>query len=95
MDERLRYYLDEHMRPAIAEGLRARGIDAITTGEADRAHRGLSDEDQLRFAASGNRVLVTEDRDFARAAIGRLPHAGIVYFPVQLGRGRGQHHSTD
>jgi hypothetical protein len=31
MNEPLRYFLDEHMRQAIAEQLRVRGIDAVTT----------------------------------------------------------------
>lgn len=87
MTERLRYYLDEHMRPAIAEQLRAHGIDVVTTAEAGRAHHGLADEDQLRFAAESQRVLVTEDSDFVRLAATQQPHAGIVYFPIQLSIG--------
>jgi predicted nuclease of predicted toxin-antitoxin system len=54
------------MRPAIAEQLRVRGIDALTTAEAGRAHQGLSDEDQLTFATADQRMLVTEDSDFVR-----------------------------
>ncbi len=49
------------MRPAIAGGLRARGVEAITTAEAGRATQRLSDDDQLAFATASNRVLVTED----------------------------------
>jgi hypothetical protein len=87
MTERLRYYLDEHMRPAIAEQLRARGIDTLTTAEAGRAQQGLSDDDQLAFATAHQRVLVTEESDFARLAGAGQPHAGIVYFPIQLSIG--------
>jgi hypothetical protein len=87
MTERLRYYLDEHMRPSIAEQLRARGVDTLTTTEAGRAHQGLSDDDQLAFATADQRVLVAEDSDFARLAATGQPHAGIVYFPIQLSIG--------
>jgi len=87
MSEPLRYYLDEHMRPAIAEQLRLRGIDVETTVEAGRAHQGFSDESQLQYAAQAGRVLVTEDSDFVRIGQTLQPHAGIVYFPVQLGIG--------
>ncbi len=87
MSEPLRYYLDEHMRPAIAEQLRLRGIDVETTVEAGRAHQSFSDESQLQYAAQAGRVLVTEDSDFVRISQTLQPHAGIVYFPVQLGIG--------
>lgn len=83
----LRYYLDEHMRPAIAEQLRARGIDVETTVEAGRAHQGHSDTSQLRYSTQVGRVLVTEDSDFVRLSQVLQPHAGVVYFPVQLGIG--------
>lgn len=75
------------MRPAIAEQLRARGIDTITTAEAGRASQVLLDEDQLTVATADQRILITEDGDFARLAAIRQPHAGIVYFPIQLSIG--------
>lgn len=87
MTERLAYYLDEHMRPAIAGQLRARGIDALTTAEAGRAGQALSDQEQLDFATASNRMLVTEDSDFVRLATTKQPHAGIVYFSLQLSIG--------
>lgn len=43
MPEPLRYYFDEHMQAAIAEQLKARGIDVLTTAEAGRANRRTSD----------------------------------------------------
>jgi Domain of unknown function (DUF5615) len=87
MAEPLRYFFDEHMRPAIAEQLRARGIDGLTTVAAGRAHLSLKDEDQLRFATAQGRVLVTEDHHFVALSATLRPHAGIVYFPVQLSIG--------
>lgn len=87
MDEQLRYFLDEHMRSAIAEQLRARGIDVETTVEAGRANQRLSDESQLEYATKAERVLVTEDSDFVRESQTHQPHAGVIYFPVQLSIG--------
>jgi predicted nuclease of predicted toxin-antitoxin system len=87
MDEPLRYFMDEHMRPAIAEQLRARGINVETTVETGRAHQGLSDESQLQYASDAGRVLVTEDSDFVALSQTCQPHAGVVYFPVQLNIG--------
>ncbi|HEU5367522.1 MAG TPA: DUF5615 family PIN-like protein [Ktedonobacterales bacterium] len=72
------YYLDEHIDPAISKGLRMRGIDVLTTEEAGRAHQGLTDSDQLAYAAAQERVLVTRDSDFVELASGQLPHAGVV-----------------
>jgi len=53
----VRYYLDEHIDPAIADGLRRRGIDVETTIES--GHAQAPDIEQLEFARSENRVIVT------------------------------------
>jgi predicted nuclease of predicted toxin-antitoxin system len=87
MDETLRYYLDEHIDPAISQGLRLRGIDVLTTEEAGRAHQGLSDAEQLAYAAAQGRVLVTRDSDFVELASKQLPHAGIVLLRQKLSIG--------
>ncbi len=41
----------------------------------------------MRFATAQGRVLVTEDRDFVALSATQRPHAGVVYFPVQLSIG--------
>jgi predicted nuclease of predicted toxin-antitoxin system len=56
------YHLDEHVSPAIADGLRRRGIDASTTVEAGL--RSATDEAHLAYAQAQGRVMVTCDRDF-------------------------------
>ncbi|MBI3693605.1 MAG: DUF5615 family PIN-like protein [Acidobacteria bacterium] len=73
----LRFHLDEHIPSAVGQGLRRRGIDVTTTGEAGLA--GIPDEQQLKFASREQRVMVTHDGDFLRLHRGGLPHAGIVY----------------
>ncbi|MCU0983293.1 MAG: DUF5615 family PIN-like protein [Pirellulaceae bacterium] len=49
------------MDPAIAAGLRRRGVDVTTTVEEGLA--GASDLEQLTYAAGRERVLVTRDTD--------------------------------
>jgi predicted nuclease of predicted toxin-antitoxin system len=73
----LRFHLDENVNLAIAEGLRLRGMNCTTTPEVGL--RGVSDVEQLAFAASQQRILVTTDEDFLSLA-SRQPHAGILYW---------------
>lgn len=72
----IRYYLDEHIFADAAVALRTRGIDALTTLEA--GHVGFSDEQQLAFAASEERIMVTRDRDFVTLHHQGIQHAGIA-----------------
>lgn len=74
----LRYYLDEHL-PYLAEPLRKRGIDVLTTQEARRANQGIDDPDQLAYATTLGRVVVTKDADFADLAYRQPPHTGIIW----------------
>lgn len=47
----IRYYLDEHIAGAVAEGLRRRGIEVLTLTEAEML--GASDEEHFVFAREG------------------------------------------
>jgi predicted nuclease of predicted toxin-antitoxin system len=76
MTARLRFHLDENVDPAVADGLRRRGVDVTTTFEVDLVQ--ASDEKQLEYAESERRVIVTHDSDFLRMA-GRVGHPGIAY----------------
>lgn len=49
------FYLDEHVQLALAEAMRARKIDVLTTQEAENI--GLSDMQQLVFATKNKRSL--------------------------------------
>jgi hypothetical protein len=73
----LRFHLDEHIPSSIAAGLRRRGVDVTTTAEARLL--GADDKDQLAFAASHGRVMVTHDADFLRLHAEGIVHAGIAY----------------
>lgn len=77
MTDKIKFHLDENVRNAIAEGLRRRGIDVTTTPE--QSLLSVSDEGQLRFACSQNRVIFTQDTDFLRMNQTGITHFGIVY----------------
>jgi len=74
---RIQYHLDEHVHPGIALGLQSQGIDVTTTASAMLV--GASDEKQLVYAATEQRVMVTHDRDFLRSSNVSATHTGIVY----------------
>lgn len=78
---RISLYLDEHIQLALAEALRARGVDILTTPEAGNI--GLADIEQLIFATTNKRVLLSYNkRDYAKIHYGwmtlKKPHAGII-----------------
>ena len=78
----LRFHLDEHIDPAIADGLRRRGIDVTTAVGAGL--RGAPDIDHIAFALAQDRVVVTQDQDFLRIHNEGVPHAGIAFSPHGL-----------
>jgi len=75
--EQIKFYFDEHIPQAVADGLLRRGVDVLTTRAAGRA--GLPDDEQLTFATEQGRVLVTMDSDFLILAAQGDHHAGIAY----------------
>jgi len=75
--DRLRFHLDENIDPAVADGLRRRGVDVTTSQEAGLLES--PDDRQLAFAVAEGRVLVTHDEDFlSRVKVG-VPNAGVAY----------------
>ncbi len=76
---KLRLYLDENMDPEIAEQLRRYGIDTFSARDVTLLK--VSDDVQLRYAATNGRVLCTKDSDFANPANWKVEHDGIVFFP--------------
>jgi len=78
MANRVRFHLDEHVDPAIANALRRAGIDVTTTIEAGL--RTKNDEAHLEFARAEERVIVTRDQDFLRFASDKSDHCGIVFY---------------
>lgn len=77
----VRYYLDEYVSKAVAQGLRERGVDVRTVVEAGL--RGASDEQHLARALEEGRVIFSHDVDFLRLHAQGKPHAGIVHGPAE------------
>lgn len=74
----LRYYLDEHIAGAVTQGLRRRGLDALTLTEAGtgaQATRSTLRSPERRAGPSWH------DDDFLRLAAQTMDHAGVVYLP--------------
>jgi hypothetical protein len=76
----IRFYFDQHIPAAVAQGLRSRGIDVLTAQDAGRC--GLSDADQLQFATGEGRVTVSFDTDYLVLAASNVQHAGIAWCPA-------------
>ena len=83
----VRLYVDEDAGEyAVVEGLRARGVDVLTTVEANRL--GTTDAEQLAFSIAQDRILYTFNvGDFAQLHREQLEqgiqHTGIIVIPDQ------------
>jgi predicted nuclease of predicted toxin-antitoxin system len=77
MPNRIKFHLDENVSNAIADGLRRRGIDVTTTPEMGLIS--ASDEEQVAFALTEERVIFTQDDDFLRLHQVGVNHCGITY----------------
>lgn len=82
----IRLCLDEQIPSAVRDGLRRRGVDLLTTQEADM--RGATDEELLVHALEQGRVMLTQDADFLRLHASGTRHAGIIYAPQQTPVGK-------
>lgn len=77
----MKFYLDESVSVALAVVLTQHGFDRLTARDA--GNLGVTDEEQLAYAASAERILFTHDtRDFLRPANAweesSRSHAGIL-----------------
>lgn len=80
--EIIRIYTNESVNVAIAEGLRRRGVNAISA--KDVGNLGLTDEDQLKYALKEKLVIFTHDDDFLSLVIkSKLEHCGMIYVHQQ------------
>ncbi len=68
---------DEHIKKAISDGIKRRGVELYTVEE--EKIKGESDEDLLQFAEKENRVILTNDSDFLEVDL----HPGILYITSQ------------
>ena len=79
----IRIFTDEMIHPGLAAALRRRGYDAQGCAETGRSNQGIPDDDQLAYAASDGRAILTFNvddfmpLDSRWKATGRV-HAGII-----------------
>jgi predicted nuclease of predicted toxin-antitoxin system len=83
----VKYLLDEDVHPRMAEVARALGLDVVSVHEIGR--RGLSDDEQLAYAAGESRIFITRNRDdFIELTVSffrrREPHDGLLILPHTL-----------
>jgi hypothetical protein len=73
--------MDVHVRSAVTQGLRMRGVDVLTAQEDGTAQ--LSDPDLQNRSTALGRVPFTQDKDFLRETARRQQtgkaFAGVVY----------------
>ena len=84
-------YMDTCVRSAITNGLRARGVDVLTTQED--GHAETPDPLVLDRAGELGRVMYSEDEDFVIEGVRRqragIPFGGVIYahqIRVPIGR---------
>jgi predicted nuclease of predicted toxin-antitoxin system len=76
----LRFLLDEHYPPWLAEELVAEGVDAVAVNAHRPELRGVDDRRVIEAAVAERRVVVTEDVSTFSTAIAAVPqHVGVVY----------------
>jgi predicted nuclease of predicted toxin-antitoxin system len=83
--------MDVHVRRAVTEGLRQRGVDVVTAQEDGSAT--LDDPQLLDRAGRLGRVLFSQDEDLLSEAARRqrqgIPFVGLVYaHPLRITDGR-------
>lgn len=83
MDSDIRLYFDENVEVAVADQMRARGIEAVTVRDLNLL--GDTDENHLARATRMGYVLCTYDADYPRMHAEGVQHSGIVF---------GREHST-
>ena len=81
MDTIPKLYLDENISVSMAKGLRTRGFDVISADEV--GNKTLSDEEQLVYASSQERAILTCDTSdftvlYAQYLEQNKTHCGII-----------------
>ncbi len=78
-----KFYSDENVPLAVSKALKKRGIDILTVKDSGMLHQ--EDRDQLSFAISEKRAVITHDSDFLKmATMEKINHYGILFFTKQV-----------
>lgn len=77
MPRTIRFHLDEHVSPAVAEGLRQHGIEVST---AESAGLGAADDrEHCAHSMRSSSIIITFDSDFLVLHAAGINHHGILY----------------
>ena len=72
---------DENVHRGLVDALRALGHDVLTAYEAGRANQKIPDADQLAYATSVGRTMLTNNRKHFHKLHRAFPgHAGIITY---------------
>lgn len=87
----MKFLIDENISPKVAELLRARRIDAISTHE--NGMLGFDDVEVLQYGAAGGRCVITSNRDDFLELTRRffnegMAHAGVLVIPRSIPKRR-------
>src|SRR5437870_5212509 len=85
-------YLDQDVRVQLAGMLRAAGLDVLTTRDA--ANLGAGDDQQLEFAVSTGRAVVTHNRVDYEAIFNEWLESGKVHYGILIAPQRRDLHVT-
>ena len=93
----IRLFLDEDVWPGLAVALREKRFDVVHAYEVGRG--GMSDADQLTYAAQEGRAILTHNaRDFVQLGVeyffSERAHAGLILSP-QIEKGELMHRALN
>lgn len=78
----IKIYTNESVDTAVAEGLKRRGVHALSA--KDTGNLGLTDKEQLQYATEEEATIFTHDDDFLSLVAQSEPeHNGIIYVHQQ------------
>lgn len=73
----IRFYFDEHMPRAAADGLSKHGLEVVMAVDVGMVEKD-DDAEHLVYATQRDMVMVTFDRPFAGRTMSRTDHKGLV-----------------
>jgi len=78
----IKIYTTESVDIAVAEGLKRRGVQALSA--KDTGNLGLTDEEQIQYASREEAAIFTHDDDFlSLVAKSNREHHGLIYVHQQ------------